>query len=111
VTSPIRFALAGNPNCGKTTLFNPITGANQRVGNYPGITVDRKEGAYRYDGIEIKIIDLPVTYSLSPYSMEEIVARGLVYNCFGHRLRKVEKIKTILVQTPFHGEEYRKVWA
>lgn len=78
MTSPLRFALAGNPNCGKTTLFNAITGANQRVGNYPGITVDRKEGAYRYDGIEIKIIDLPGTYSLSPYSMEEIVAREVI---------------------------------
>ena len=57
-------ALAGNPNCGKTTLFNDLTGSRQRVGNWPGVTVDKKEGTYRKDR-EISILDLPGTYSLS----------------------------------------------
>lgn len=71
----IRIALAGNPNCGKTTVFNGYTGARQHVGNYPGVTVDRKEGHAELDGKEITIIDLPGAYSLTAYSQEEIVAR------------------------------------
>ncbi len=67
-------ALAGNPNCGKTTLFNELTGSRQRVGNWPGVTVDKKEGVYKKDK-EIHIMDLPGTYSLSPYSAEEVIAR------------------------------------
>lgn len=70
-------ALAGNPNSGKTTLFNELTGAKQHVGNWPGVTVDKKEGVYRKDK-EITILDLPGTYSLSPYSAEEIVARDYI---------------------------------
>lgn len=70
-------ALAGNPNCGKTTLFNDLTGSRQRVGNWPGVTVDKKEGTYRKDK-EINIMDLPGTYSLSPYSAEEIIARDYI---------------------------------
>ncbi len=70
-------ALAGNPNSGKTTLFNELTGAKQHVGNWPGVTVDKKEGIYRKDK-EITILDLPGTYSLSPYSAEEIVARDYI---------------------------------
>ena len=70
----IRVALAGNPNCGKTTLFNNLTGANQYVGNWPGVTVERKEGTYTRDR-EVRIVDLPGIYSLSPYSPEEIVSR------------------------------------
>lgn len=70
-------ALAGNPNCGKTTLFNDLTGSRQRVGNWPGVTVDKKEGTYRKDR-EISILDLPGTYSLSPYSAEEIIARDYI---------------------------------
>ena len=70
----IRIALAGNPNCGKTTMFNDLTGANQYVGNWPGVTVEKKEGKYTKDK-DITVTDLPGIYSLSPYSPEEIVAR------------------------------------
>lgn len=70
----IRIALAGNPNCGKTTMFNKLTGANQYVGNWPGVTVEKKEGKYLRDKT-VTITDLPGIYSLSPYSPEEIVAR------------------------------------
>ncbi|MCI8516483.1 MAG: ferrous iron transport protein B [Hungatella sp.] len=70
-------ALAGNPNCGKTTLFNEITGSKQHVGNWPGVTVEKKEGVYKKDR-EVLILDLPGTYSLSPYSAEEIVARDYI---------------------------------
>ena len=68
-------ALAGNPNAGKTTLFNELTGARQHVGNYPGVTVDKKEGTFVVDDCTINLIDLPGIYSLSPYSEEEVVAR------------------------------------
>ena len=71
----IRIALAGNPNCGKTTLFNALTGSNQFVGNWPGVTVEKKEGKLKkHDGVIIT--DLPGIYSLSPYTLEEVVARG-----------------------------------
>ena len=70
----INIALAGNPNCGKTTMFNDLTGANQYVGNWPGVTVEKKEGKYRGDK-EVVITDLPGVYSLSPYTPEEIVTR------------------------------------
>ncbi|MGO8942411.1 MAG: ferrous iron transport protein B [Syntrophobacteraceae bacterium] len=69
-------ALAGNPNCGKTTLFNAITGARRHVGNYPGITVEKKEGYCQVNDIEIELVDLPGTYSLTAYSPEELVARN-----------------------------------
>ncbi len=74
----IRIALAGNPNCGKTTLFNALTGSNQYVGNWPGVTVEKKEGHAQVDGHPVTIVDLPGIYSLSPYSMEEIVARDYI---------------------------------
>lgn len=70
-----RVALAGNPNCGKTTLFNTYTGARQHVGNYPGVTVDRKEGSISVGGDVVTLVDLPGTYSLTAYSQEELVAR------------------------------------
>ena len=71
----IRIALAGNPNCGKTTLFNALTGANQFVGNWPGVTVEKKEGKLKGNK-EVTIVDLPGIYSLSPYTLEEVVARN-----------------------------------
>ena len=75
----IRIALAGNPNSGKTTLFNALTGANQFVGNWPGVTVEKKEGRLKNDK-NIIITDLPGIYSLSPYSLEEVVARNYIIN-------------------------------
>jgi len=75
---PIRIALAGNPNSGKTSLFNVITGQHQHIGNYPGVTVEKKYGRIQYNDDVLEIIDLPGTYSLTAYSMEEIVARDFV---------------------------------
>ncbi len=72
------FALAGNPNCGKTTLFNALTGATAHVGNWPGVTVDKREGVYKCGGENIKIVDLPGIYSLSPYTPEEVIARNFI---------------------------------
>ncbi|MFP4139092.1 MAG: ferrous iron transport protein B [Planctomycetota bacterium] len=74
----IRLALAGNPNAGKTTIFNAITGARQHVGNYPGVTVERKQGNARIDGVDLHIEDLPGTYSLDAHSPEEIVAQRML---------------------------------
>ncbi|MDQ7032344.1 MAG: ferrous iron transport protein B [Desulfonauticus sp.] len=74
----IKVALAGNPNSGKTTLFNALTGAHQQVGNYPGITVEKKEGFLELNGYSLHFIDLPGTYSLTAYSQEELVARNFL---------------------------------
>jgi len=74
----ITIALAGNPNSGKTTIFNNITGTRQKVGNWPGVTVEKKEGLIQKFGYDLKIVDLPGTYSLTPFSIEEIVARDFV---------------------------------
>ncbi|MCD6378728.1 MAG: ferrous iron transport protein B [Planctomycetes bacterium] len=71
-------ALAGNPNSGKTTIFNAITGARQHVGNYPGVTVEKKEGYTTYKGVRIEVVDLPGTYSLTAYSIEEVIARNFI---------------------------------
>lgn len=71
----IKIALAGNPNCGKTTLFNALTGSNQFVGNWPGVTVEKKEGKLKKHS-DVVIMDLPGIYSLSPYTLEEVVARN-----------------------------------
>lgn len=77
-TGDITIALAGNPNSGKTSLFNNLTGSRQHVGNWPGVTVEKKEGWTNFDGKKIKVIDLPGTYSLTAYSIEEVVARDFV---------------------------------
>jgi len=74
----ITVALAGNPNSGKTTIFNQLTGARQKVGNWPGVTVEKKEGKFFFNDYEIHLIDLPGIYSLSAYSIEEIVARDFI---------------------------------
>ncbi len=74
----IKVALAGNPNSGKTCIFNMLTGARQHVGNYPGVTVEKKEGVCKYRGYEITLVDLPGTYSLTAYSLEELVARNFI---------------------------------
>ena len=71
-------ALVGNPNSGKTTLFNALTGANQHVGNWPGVTVEKKEGKFKYNGTQYNVVDLPGTYSLGAYSEDEVVARDYI---------------------------------
>ena len=73
----IKIALAGNPNCGKTTLFNDLTGSNQYVGNWPGVTVEKKEGKLKQDK-SVSVVDLPGIYSLSPYTSEEAISRNYV---------------------------------
>lgn len=78
MVSAMTIALAGNPNSGKTTLFNALTGSRQHVGNYPGVTVEKKEGSYLLEEQKINIVDLPGTYSLTAYSEEEVVARDFL---------------------------------
>ena len=73
-----KFALAGNPNCGKTTMFNSLTGSTAHVGNWPGVTVDKREGVYKKCPEQIAIVDLPGIYSLSPYTSEEVIARDFI---------------------------------
>ena len=75
----LRIALAGNPNSGKTTLFNALTGSAQYVGNWPGVTVEKKEGKLKKNK-DVTITDLPGIYSLSPYTLEEVVARNYLIN-------------------------------
>ncbi len=77
-TKRITVAVAGNPNCGKSTIFNMLTGARQHVGNYPGVTVEKKEGHCRWQDTEIRLVDLPGTYSLTAYSVEELIARNFI---------------------------------
>ena len=74
----ITIALAGNPNSGKSTVFNNLTGARQHVGNWPGVTVEKKEGRYHYHGYRVKVVDLPGVYSLTAYSLDEVVARNFI---------------------------------
>lgn len=74
----LKFALAGNPNCGKTTLFNALTGSTAHVGNWPGVTVDKREGVYKKGEEPVYVVDLPGIYSLSPYTPEEVIARNYV---------------------------------
>ena len=96
----IKIALAGNPNCGKTTLFNSLTGSNQYVGNWPGVTVEKKEGKLKgHDDVVIQ--DLPGIYSLSPYTLEEVVARGYLVN------EKPDAILNIIDGTNIERNLYR----
>lgn len=74
----LKFALAGNPNCGKTTLFNALTGSTAHVGNWPGVTVDKREGIYKKLNVPVSVVDLPGIYSLSPYTPEELIARNYI---------------------------------
>ncbi|MGI1692228.1 ferrous iron transport protein B [Thermoanaerobacter uzonensis] len=74
----IVIALAGNPNSGKTTLFNDLTGSRQHVGNWPGVTVEKKEGKLKFEGVDINVVDLPGTYSLGAYTEDEVVARNFI---------------------------------
>ena len=74
----LKIALAGNPNAGKTTIFNYLTGLHQHTGNWPGKTVEKKEGEIEHSGLTINIVDLPGTYSLTAYSPEEIIARDYI---------------------------------
>jgi small GTP-binding protein len=74
----ITIALAGNPNSGKTTVFNNLTGARQHVGNWPGVTVEKKEGSCNYQEYHIKVVDLPGVYSLTAYSPDEVIARNFI---------------------------------
>jgi ferrous iron transport protein B len=76
--STIVIGVVGNPNCGKTTLFNSLTGAKQRVGNWPGVTVDRKTGSYRFKGSKVEVVDTPGIYSLAASSLDELVTRNYV---------------------------------
>jgi small GTP-binding protein len=76
----ITIALAGNPNSGKSTVFNNLTGARQHVGNFPGVTVEKKEGFCTFQGRRIKVVDLPGVYSLTAYSLDEVIARDYIVN-------------------------------
>jgi ferrous iron transport protein B len=74
----LHVALAGNPNAGKSSIFNALTGSRQHVGNWPGKTVEKKEGQFQQDGYDIKVVDLPGTYSLTAFSPEEVIARDYI---------------------------------
>jgi Fe2+ transport system protein B len=74
----VTIALAGNPNSGKTTVFNNLTGTRQRVGNWPGVTVEKKEGNLTYQDYDLKVVDLPGVYGLTAYSLDEVIARNYI---------------------------------
>src|SRR3989454_9709539 len=95
VGAPVYVALTGNPNCGKTTVFNALTGLRAKVGNYPGVTVERKEGRLtgRPKNSPIAVLDLPGTYSLSPQSLDEQISRDILF----HRVREVPPLDLVVV--------------
>ena len=95
----IKIDLAGNPNCGKTTLFNALTGSNQYVGNWPGVTVEKKEGRLKGNK-DVTVVDLPGIYSLSPYTLEEVVSRNYLID------EKPEVILNIIDGTNLEGNLY-----
>ena len=79
-TREITIALAGNPNSGKTSIFNAITGAHQKVANFPGVTIEKREGRKKHNGYDIRLVDLPGSYNLTAYSPDEKVARDFIIN-------------------------------
>src|SRR5712671_4953136 len=95
ISAPAYVALTGNPNCGKTTLFNALTGLRAKVGNYAGVTVERKEGRLRATppGVSITVLDLPGTYSLSPKSLDEQISRDVLFN----RLADVPPLNLVVI--------------
>ena len=95
VGAPVYVALTGNPNCGKTTVFNALTGLRAKVGNYAGVTVERKEGRLRGTPSEIPVtlLDLPGTYSLSPKSLDEQISRDVLFN----RLHDVPQLNLVVI--------------
>jgi len=95
MSEKLTFALAGNPNSGKTTMFNALTGARQHVGNYPGVTVAKKEGLLRSGDRDVRVVDLPGTYSLTPYSQEELAARNFLINEKPHAVIDVLDANTL----------------
>ena len=96
MSSAIHVAFVGNPNCGKTTLFNDYTGAKLKVANWPGVTVEKKEGAYRFKGEAMRLVDLPGIYSLTSYTMEEKVSRGYILGSSPYVSRKRSATASIL---------------
>ena len=100
------FALAGNQNCGKTTLFNQLTGSNQHVGNFPGVTVDQKSGQVRGQK-DCTVVDLPGIYSLRPYTAEEIVTRNFILNqkpdcIIKNAIRLFYSVRSFILSTAFN---------
>ena len=95
VGAPVYVALTGNPNCGKTTVFNALTGLRAKVGNYAGVTVERKEGRLRGtpSHVSITLLDLPGTYSLSPKSLDEQISRDVLFN----RLHEVPQLNLVVI--------------
>ncbi|HKI71605.1 MAG TPA: FeoB small GTPase domain-containing protein, partial [Verrucomicrobiae bacterium] len=95
VGAPVYVALTGNPNCGKTTVFNALTGLRAKVGNYAGVTVERKEGRLRGtpSHVSITLLDLPGTYSLSPKSLDEQIYRDVLFN----RLHEVPQLNLVVI--------------
>ena len=90
-TQPLVYivALAGNPNAGKSSIFNALTGQHQHVGNWPGKTVEKKEGTFTHHGVTVKVVDLPGTYSLSAFSPEEVIARDFIVEGGAHAVINV----------------------
>ncbi len=96
-------ALAGNPNCGKTSIFNQLTKSHQHVGNWPGKTVEKKEGTFEHKGRKITVVDLPGTYSLSAFSIEEVIARDFIMK------EKPDVVVTVLDATNLERNLYLAV--
>ena len=105
----VKIALAGNPNCGKTTLFNALTGSNQFVGNWPGVTVEKKEGKLKGHK-DVVLTDLPGIYSLSPYTLEEVVARNYILQEKPDAIINIVLNVTCILQHRFWNLGFRSSW-